>query len=155
MCPQYHVYQYHALSELLYNGDTLVNSHGPAAGSVAYLPRYEKCFVSYRPTDRHYFSHNAILPLGLLTSRRVFKTMLIPILTYAHRHWVNKYLLGQLADKPRGTHRKLSAQFSLNNVHKRGLKHHHFITPGSSRANILAQTRVPKARVGYKSRDFS
>ena len=49
-----------ALSELLY-GHTSVNSQGPAAGTVAYLPRYEICFVPYilpESPDRHYVCHN-------------------------------------------------------------------------------------------------
>ena len=65
-----------------------------------------------------------VLSFGLSTSLRVFTKILKPVLAIAHLHRVRIALHRRLVVKPRDT-------------------------PGSSRANILAQVPVPKAWVGF------
>ena len=70
------------------------------------------------------------LPFWLSTSSRVFTKILKPVLAYAHLHRAKiAHVPGQLVVKPRDI-------------------------PGSSRANILAQVPVPKARVGHRPREI-
>ena len=93
--------------------------------------------MGINPADRRYlrFCHNGtawqftVLPFGLSTSPRVFTKILKPVLAYAHLHRVNLHMYKRLIAKPRDS-------------------------PGSSRANILAQVPVPKARVGFKPREI-
>ena len=90
------------------------------------------------PADRRYlrFCHNctawqfAVLPFGLSTSPSVFTEILKPVLAYTHLHRVK-------------LHMYLDDWLLNPSTHQ-----------GSSRANILAQVPVPKARVGCKPREI-
>ena len=127
-----------ALPELHY-GDASVNPQGPSQGQwLTSLDLKDAYFhIGIHPADRRYlrFCHNGtswqftVLPFGLSTSPRVFTKILKPVLAYAHLHRVKLHMyLDDWLLKPRDS-------------------------PGSSRANILAQVPVPKARVGYKPRE--
>ena len=93
--------------------------------------------IGINPADRRYlrFCHNGttwqftVLPFGLSISPRVFTKTLKPVLAYAHAVGRIAHLPRRLVVKP-------------------------WDTPRSSRANILAQVPVPKARFGYKPREI-
>ena len=126
-----------ALPELHY-GDASVNPQGPSTGPVVNLLDLKDAYfhIGIHPADRRYlrFCHNGtswqftVLPFGLSTSPRVFTKILKPVLAYAHLHRVKLHMYLRLVAKPRDS-------------------------PGSSRANILAQVPVPKVRVGFKPRE--
>ena len=110
----------------------LGQSSGPLNRASGYL-NDAYFHIGIDPADRRYlrFCHNGtswqftVLSFGLSTSLRVFTKILKPVLAIAHLHRVKiAHVHRRLVVKPRDT-------------------------PGSSRANILAQVPVPKARVGF------
>ena len=120
-----------ALPELHY-GDTSVNLQGPLTGPVVNLPRPERRLLSYRVdavlSQRHLLAVHSTVIRVVNQSESISK-ILKPVLAFAHLHRVKIALVHRrLVVKPRDT-------------------------PGSSRANILAQVPVPKAWVGFKPRE--
>ena len=96
--------------------------------------------IGIHPADRRYlrFCHNGtswqftVLPFGLSTSPRVFGSI-----------YQNTQTCTSLCPPPSG-----KAAHVLRRLVAKPRD-----SPGSSRANILAQVPVPKARVGYKPRE--
>ena len=128
-----------ALPELHY-GDSSVNPRALHQGQwLTSLDLKDDYFhIGIDPADRRYlrFCHNGttwqftVLPFGLSTSPRVFTKILKPVLAYAPSPSDKiAHVPRRLVAKPRDT-------------------------PGSSRAHILAQVPVPKARVGFKPREI-
>ena len=127
-----------ALPELHY-GDASVNPQGPSAGPVVNLPRPERCLLSYRdPPSRQ------TLPT-LLSQRHhlaIYSTA-IRVVNQSESIYQNTQTCASLCPPPSG---KAAHVFRQLVAKPRD-------TPGSSRANILAQVPVPKARVGFKPRE--
>ena len=127
-----------ALPELHY-GDASVNPQGPSAGPVVNLPRPERCLLSYRdPPSRQ------TLPTLLSQRHRlaIYSTA-IRVVNQSESIYQNTQTCASLCPPPSG---KAAHVFRRLVAKPRD-------TPGSSRANILAQVPVPKARVCFKPRE--
>ena len=127
-----------ALPELHY-GDASVNPQGPSTGPVVNLPRSERCLLSHRdPPSRQ------MLPT-LLSQRHLLAvhSTAIRVVNQSESIYQNTQTCTSLCPPPSG---KAAHVFRRLVAKPRD-------SPGSSRANILAQVPVPKARVGYKPRE--
>ena len=127
-----------ALPELHY-GDASVNPQGPSTGPVVNLPRSERCLLSHRdPPSRQ------TLPT-LLSQRHLLAvhSTAIWVVNQSESIYQNTQTCTSLCPPPSG---KAAHVFRRLVAKPRD-------SPGSSRANILAQVPVPKARVGYKPRE--
>ena len=127
-----------ALPELHY-GDASVNPQGPSTGPVVNLPRSERCLLSHRdPPSRQ------TLPT-LLSQRHLLAvhSTAIRVVNQSESIYQNTQTCASLCPPPSG---KAAHVFRRLAAKPRD-------SPGSSRANILAQVPVPKARVGYKPRE--
>ena len=123
-----------ALPELYY-GDASVNPQGPSTGPVVNPPRPERCLLSYRdPPSRQ------TLPTLLSQRHRlaIYSTA-IQVVNQSESIYQNTQTCASLCPPPSG---KAAHVFKRLVAKPRD-------TPGSSRANILAQVPVPKARVGF------
>ena len=121
-----------ALPELHY-GDASVNPRGPSTGPVVNLPRPERCLLSYRdPPSRQ------TLPM-LLSQRHLLAvhSTAIRVVNQSESIYQNTQTCASLCPPPSG---KAAHVFRRLVAKPRD-------TPGSSRANILAQVPVPKARL--------
>ena len=127
-----------ALPEL-HNGDASVNPQGPTTGPVVNLPRPERCLLSYRdPPSRQ-------TPPTLLSQRHclaIYSTA-IRVVNQSESIYQNTQTCTSICPPPSG---------KVAHVYRR-LVAKPRDSPGSSRANILAQVPVPKARVGFKPRE--
>ena len=127
-----------ALPELHY-GDASVNPQGPSTGPVVNLPRSERCLLSHRdPPSRQ------TLPT-LLSQRHLLAvhSTAIRVVNQSESIYQNTQTGTSLCPPPSG-----KAAHVLRRLVAKPRD-----SPGSSRANILAQVPVPKARVGYKPRE--
>ena len=127
-----------ALPELHY-GDASVNPQGPSTGPVVNLPRPERCLLSYRdPPSRQ------TLPT-LLSQRHLLAvhSTAIRVVNQSESIYQNTQTCTSLCPPPSG-----KAAHVLRRLVAKPRD-----SPGSSRANILAQVPVPKARVGFKPRE--
>ena len=127
-----------ALPELHY-GDASVNPQGPSTGPVVNLPRSERCLLSHRdPPSRQ------TLPT-LLSQRHLLAvhSIAIRVVNQSESIYQNTQTCTSLCPPPSG-----KAAHVLRRLVAKPRD-----SPGSSRANILAQVPVPKARVGYKPRE--
>ena len=123
-----------ALPELHY-GDASVNPQGPSTGPVVNPPRPERCLLSYRdPPSRQ------TLPTLLSQRHRlaIYSTA-IRVVNQSESIYQNTQTCASLCPPPSG---KAAHVFRRLVAKPRD-------TPGSSRANILAQVLVPKARIGF------
>ena len=125
-----------ALPELHY-GDASVNPQGPTTGPVVNLPRPERCLLSYR--DR---PSGQTLPTLLSQRHRLIYSTAIRVVNQSESIYQNTQTCTSICPSGKIAH-----------VHRR-LVAKPRDTPGSSRANILAQVPVPKARVGFKPREI-
>ena len=119
--------------------ETLVNPQGSSTGPVVNLPRPERCLLSYRdPPSRQ------TLPT-LLSQRHLLAvhSTAIRVVNQSESIYQNTLTCASLCPPPSG---KAAHVFRRLVAKPRD-------TPGSSRANILAQVPVPKARVGFKPRE--
>ena len=129
---------FRALPELHY-GDASVNPQGPSTGPVVNLPRSERCLLSHRdPPSRQ------TLPT-LLSQRHLLAvhSTAIRVVNQCESIYQNTQTCTSLCPPPSG-----KAAHVLRRLVAKPRD-----SPGSSRANILAQVPVPKARVGYKPRE--
>ena len=127
-----------ALPELHY-GDASVNPQGPSTGPVVNLPRSERCLLSHRdPPSRQ------TLPT-LLSQRHLLAvhSIAIRVVNQSESIYQNTQTCTSLCPPPSG-----KAAHVLRRLVAKPRD-----SPGSSRANILAQVPVPKARVGFKPRE--
>ena len=127
-----------ALPELHY-GDASVNPQGPSTGPVVNLPRSERCLLSHRdPPSRQ------TLPT-LLSQRHLLAvhSTAIRVVNQSESIYQNTQTCTSLCPPPSG-----KAAHVLRRLVAKPRD-----SPGSSRANILAQVPVPKARVGFKPRE--
>ena len=124
----------------LHYGDASVNPQGPTTGPVVNLPRPERCLLSYR--DR---PSGQTLPTLLSQRHRlaIYSTA-IRVVNQSESIYQNTQTCTSICPPPSG---------KIAHVHRR-LVVKPRDTPGSSRANILAQVPVPKARVGFKPREI-
>ena len=124
-----------ALPELHY-GDASVNPQGPTTGPVVNLPGPERCLLSYR--DRP--SRQTLPTLLSQRHRLAIYSTAIRVVNQSESIYQNTQTCTSIYPSPSGkiayVHRRLVAKPRD--------------TPGSSRANILAQVPVLKARVGFK-----
>ena len=127
-----------ALPELHY-GDASVNPQGPSTGPVVNLPRPERCLLSYR--DRP--SRQTLPTLLSQRHRLAVHSTAIRVVNQSESIYQNTQTCTSICPPPPG---------KIAHVHRR-LVVKPRDTPGSSRANILAQVPVPKARVGFKPRE--
>ena len=128
-----------ALPELHY-GDASVNPQGPTSGPVVNLPRPERCLLSHR--DR---PSGQTLPTLLSQRHRlaIYSTA-IRVVNQSESIYQNTQTCTSICPPPSG---------KVAHVHRRLVAKPRY-TPGSSRANTLAQVPVPKARVGFKPREI-
>ena len=127
-----------ALPELHF-GDASVNHQGPSTGPVVNLPRPERCLLSYRdPPSRQ------TLPT-LLSQRHLLAvhSTAILVVNQSESIYQNTQTCTSLCPPPSG-----KAAHVLRRLVAKPRD-----SPGSSRANILAQVPVPKAGVGFKPRE--
>ena len=120
-----------ALPELHY-GDASVNPQGPSSGPVVNLPRSERCLLSHRdPPSRQ------TLPT-LLSQRHLLAvhSTAIRVVNQSESIYQNTQTGTSLCPPPSG-----KAAHVLRRLVAKPRD-----SPGSSRANILAQVPVPKAR---------
>ena len=128
-----------ALPELHY-GDASVNPRGPATGPVVNFPKPERCLLSYRDrpsgqtlltllSQRHCMAIHSTAIRAVNQSESIYQNTQIGTSIYPSPSGKIAHVPRRLVVKPRDT-------------------------PGSSRANILAQVPVPKARVGLKPREI-
>ena len=104
------------------------------------LPRPERCLLSYR--DRP--SRQTLLTLLSQRHRLAVHSTAIRVVNQSESIYQNTQTCTSICPPPSG---------KIAHVHRR-LVVKPRDTPGSSRANILAQVPVPKARVGFKPREF-
>ena len=123
-----------ALPELHY-GDASVNPQGPATGPVVNLPRHERRLLSYR--DRP--SRQTLLTLLSQRHCLAVHSTAIRVVSQSESIYQNTQTCTSICPPSSG---------KIAHVHRR-LVVKPRDTPGSSRANILAQVPVPKARVGF------
>ena len=112
---------------------------GPSTGPVVNLPRSERCLLSHRdPPSRQ------TLPT-LLSQRHLLAvhSTAIRVVNQSESIYQNTQTGTSLCPPPSG-----KAAHVLRRLVAKPRD-----SPGSSRANILAQVPVPKARVGYKPRE--
>ena len=128
-----------ALPELHY-GDASVNPRGPTTGPVVNLPRPERFLLSYR--DRP--SGQTLLTLLSQRHRLAIYSTAIRVVNQSESIYQNTQTGTRICPSPSG---------KIAHVTRR-LVAKARDTPGSSRANILAQVPVPKARVGFKPREI-
>ena len=117
----------------------LGQSSGPFTGPVVNLPRSERCLLSHRdPPSRQ------TLPT-LLSQRHLLAvhSTAIRVVNQSESIYQNTQTGTSLCPPPSG-----KAAHVLRRLVAKPRD-----SPGSSRANILAQVPVPKARVGYKPRE--
>ena len=123
-----------ALPELHY-GDASVNPRGPTTGPVVNIPRLERCLLSYRDQP----SRQTLLTLLSQWHRMADSHTAIWVVNQSESIYQNTQTGTSICPSPSG---KIAHVPRLLVVKPRD-------TPGSSRANILAQVPVPKARVGF------
>ena len=112
---------------------------GPSTGPVVNLPRPERCLLSYR--DRP--SRQTLPTLLSQWHRLAVHSTAIRVVNQSESIYQNTQTCTSICPPPSG---------KIAHVHRR-LVVKPRDTPGSSRANILAQVPVPKARVGFKPRE--
>ena len=127
-----------ALPELHY-GDASVNPQGPSTGPVVNLPRPERCLLSYR--DRP--SRQTLPTLLSQRHRLAVHSTVIRVVNQSESIYQNTQTCTSFCPPPSG---KAAHVYRRLVVKPRD-------TRGSSRANILAQVPVPKARVGFKPKE--
>ena len=123
-----------ALPELHY-GDASVNPRGPTTGPVVNVPRLERFLLSYRDQP----------------SRQTLPTLLSQrhhMAVHSAAMWVVNQSESIYQNTQAGTSICPSPSGQIAHVPRR-LVVKPRDTPGSSRANTLAQVPVPKARVGF------
>ena len=122
-----------ALPELHY-GDASVNPRGPTTGPVVNVPRLERCLLSYRDQP----SGQTLLTLLSQRHRMAVHSAAIWVVNLSESIHQNTQTGTSICPSPSG---KIAHVPRRLVVKPRD-------TPGSSRADILAQVPVPKARVG-------
>ena len=124
-----------ALPELHY-GDTSVNPRGPTTGPVVNVPRLERCLLSHRDQP----SRQTLLTLLSQRHHMAIHSTAIRFVNQSESIYQNTQTGISICPPPSG---------KVAHVPRR-LVAKPRDTPGSSRANILVQVPVPKARVGFK-----
>ena len=125
------------LPELHY-GDASVNPQGPTTGPVVNLPRPERCLLSYRDPP----SGQTLPTLLSQRHRLAIYSTAIRVVNQSESIYQNTQTCTSICPPPSG---------KVAHVYRR-LVAKPRDSPGSSRANILAQVPVPKA-VGFKPRE--